>query len=297
MTLAKLIERGLPLNRQESYFTQTVLAMLLCSDDFRNFGLITELAGVGNVAVDASPEAATIEFFSGYAFVDSLRGPARTRFGDAPRQQHEPSILAFITQPRMLIAIEAIMFAKPSREELDNCLLDQATVIDYIAGKLGVAPSGVVHMAVLPAPLADEIGSLGIPVLRWQQIAEAYEDVGPDYFVEMIKVALSSYEYLAAALGRDSGAAVDRLDGRELYRRYVTHELGPPWMRREGGVLGANLKGDIDTGNWRTNVYECRTRHLRGNKDWFTVADFVSRVQALDPSAHDQVTADSDAIR
>ncbi|MDC3956272.1 hypothetical protein KEG38_20595 [Polyangium jinanense] len=45
---------------------------------------------------------------------------------------------------------------------------------------------------------------------------------------------------------------------------------------------GPELAKDLATGTWRTQHYECRSKAM-GNPNWFTVVEFVAKVDALGP--------------
>jgi hypothetical protein len=53
-------------------------------------------------------------------------------------------------------------------------------------------------------------------------------------------------------------------------------------MGRRGGLLGPELAKDLATGTWRTQNYECSSKAV-GNPNWFTVAEFVAKIDAFGP--------------
>lgn len=285
MSIEKLAEHALPLNRSETFYTATVLPMLVCAENFRYFGRLTELAGIGEFGHGPRDESAAIEFFTDYEFVDSLIGPAKQRFANAPREHNATSAVALMVQPRKaLLAIQARMFERPDPEKFQDLITSQQTLFDFVAGKLGIPPSDVAHVVLLPARFAADNLSLGIPVITWEQVLAAFGEVGPRYYTDVLRLALRRHDELVRRPRRSDSPAT-RLSGLDLYEQYRDGTLAAPWMEREGGLLGAKLQDDIDSKVWRTQHYECRNRHLRGNLNWFTVADFVARVDALDPAS------------
>ena len=110
MRFTELADTGLPFNQKERFFTGTVLPMLVCADNFAHFGRLTQLMGLGQIAVDARPGSANVQFFTEYIFAESVIGDAKARFPDAPTSKDTPDVMIYIACPRRaLIAIEAKM--------------------------------------------------------------------------------------------------------------------------------------------------------------------------------------------
>lgn len=282
MSVSHLADTGLPFNRKERYFTGTVLPMLVCADSFAHFGRLTELAGLGRIHVDATPASADVQFFTEYGFAESLVGAARERFPGAPTSRETPDVMIYVAGPRKaLLAIEAKMYDRPSAAELKTQLAAQTTQVSYLAAQLGVEASRVAHVALLPARLAGEVGPLPVRTVTWEQIRDTFADVGPPYFVETLRVALERYDHLAAPRVMAFGANAEvKLTGAEIHRRHRDGTLTLGWMGRRGGLLGPDLAKDLATGTWRTQSYECSSKAV-GNPNWFTVAEFVAKVDAL----------------
>jgi hypothetical protein len=284
MSVAKLADIGLPFNRKERFFTGTVLPMLVCADNFAHFGRLAELAGLGQLGVDAMPGSANVQFFTEYCFAESLVGAAKERFLGAPTSRETPDVMIYIAGPRRaLLAIEAKMYDRPSAAELKIQLAAQATQVNYLAAQLGVEASQVAHIALLPERLAGEVGDLPVPTVTWEQIRDAFADVAPPYFVEVLRVALERYDDLAAPRVLTFGANAEvKLTGAEIDRRRCEGTLVLGWMGRRGGLHGPELTSDLGSGAWRTHRYECSSKAVR-NPNWFTVAEFIAKVDALAP--------------
>jgi hypothetical protein len=285
MSIAHLADTGLPFNRKERYFTGTVLPMLVCADNFAHFGRLTQLGGLGRIEVDARPNSANVQFFTEYSFVESVVGEARARFPDAPTRKDTPDVLIYVAGPRRaLIAIEAKMYDRPTAAEMNEQLATQAALIRYIAGRLDVEAACIGHVALLPAALASELGKLIVATVTWERLLETYADVAPPYFVEVLRVALARHEQLASPRPTWGANAEMKLTGAEIYERHHAGSLATPWMGRKGGLNGAELAKDLTSGTWRGQFYECSSRPVQ-NTNWFTVAEFVARIDARQPSS------------
>jgi len=282
MSIAHLADTGLPFNRKERFFTGTVLPMLVCAADFAHFSRLTELVGLGPIEVDARPSSANVQFFTEYSFVESVVGEAKLRFPGAPVRKDTPDVLIHVGGPRRaLIAIEAKMYDRPTRAELNEQLAAQATLLRYVAGQLDVDTAHTAHVTLLPAPLAAEIGALSVPTLTWERLMETYADVAPPYFLEVLRVALERYHQLASPRPRPTFGvnAEMKLTGAEIHEQHRAGSLVTPWMGRKGGLSGPELTKDVASGAWRAQSYECSSKLVQ-NPNWFTVAEFVARIAA-----------------
>jgi hypothetical protein len=149
MSIAHLADTGLPFNRKERFFTGTVLPMLVCADDFTHFGRLTELVRLGRIDVDARPSSANVQFFTEYSFAESVIGEAKARFPGAPTRKDTPDVMIYIAgPPRALIAIEAKMYDRPTKTELNEQLSAQAALVRYIAERLDVQAASLAHVAL-----------------------------------------------------------------------------------------------------------------------------------------------------
>lgn len=280
--IANLSNTALPLNRKERYFTGTVLPMLVCAHEFAHFSRLTVLAGLGEVHVDARPLQTNVQFFTEYGFAESIVGDAKSHFSDAPTTRDTPDVLIYIAGPRaMLLAIEAKMYDNPYKAELEEQLRAQDVILRYLQRKLGIATNHVAHVALLPQKLATKIGELSVRTITWEQVLEAYSDVAPAYFVETLRLALERYEQLASRILYGANAQF-KLCGEIIVDKYRAGELENSWMGRRNGLIGDELQNDINTGTWRTFMYECSSIPV-DNRNWFRVKEFVERFQ-LDKS-------------
>jgi hypothetical protein len=283
MSIAHLADTGLPFNRKERFFTGTVFPMLVCAGDFAHFGRLTELVGLGRIDVDARPGSANLQFFTEYSFVESVVGEAKARFPGAPTRKDTPDVLIHIAGPRrLLIAIEAKMYDRPTVADLNDQLNAQGALVRYIAGRLDVEAGGIAHVALLPAALASELGKLVVPTATWERLLETYADVAPPYFLEMLRVALARYDKLVSPRPTWGMNAEMKLLGADVYERHHAGSLTTPWIGRQGGLSGTELSNDIASGTWRRQLYECSSKPVP-NKNWFTVADFVARIGPARP--------------
>lgn len=53
-------------------------------------------------------------------------------------------------------------------------------------------------------------------------------------------------------------------------------------MGRNGGPYGAAIQNDIQTGQWRGQMYEVRYQNATPNRNWFLIAEFVEMIEEID---------------
>jgi hypothetical protein len=230
-----------------------------------------------------APSSANIQFFTEYGFAESLIGDAKDRFPSAPTNRDTPDVMIYVAGPRrVLLAIEAKMYDRPSRAELEVQLGAQAPLLVYLAERLGVAPTNIAHLALLPESFAADLGKLSVRTITWEQLLQAYADVGSTYFCEVLREALVRYDKRRAQRMAFGTNAETKLSGAEIYRRHHEGTLVAWWMGRQSGLHGSSLSRDITTGTWRTNRYECSSKPV-GNPNWFTVAAFVTKIDDQGP--------------
>jgi hypothetical protein len=232
--------------------------------------------------VDARPLQTNVQFFTEYGFVESLVGDAKNRFSDPPTTRDTPDVLIYIAgPPPMLLAIEAKMFDRPSKAELDEQLRAQAAIVTYLQQKLGIASEHVAHVALLPQKLADRVGAVAVPTVTWEQVLEVYVDVAPAYFVETLRLALDRYGDLVSRTQYGANAEF-KLRGEVIVQKYRSGELEMAWMGRRNGLTGEEVQNDVKSGAWRAFSYECSSTPV-DNRNWFRIEEFVNRIDVDKP--------------
>jgi hypothetical protein len=279
MPLDQMMRQDLPLNRKERYYTGTVFPMLVCRDNFRHFPrLCVLIEGCPPLEVDGRPETTNIQFFTEYSFAESVFGSSRARFPAAPTSRDTPDIVMLISGvQRVLIAIEAKMFDVTTRLDLLMQMGRQEQILKYIRGTLEI--DTVVHCALLPAKLKAQISELPYPILTWEELYAAFYEVAPeDYFLGVLGYALESYDELVGVANPWGKNREEKLRGIEIYNAFKVGSLRFTLMGRRGGPWGERLEADIGSGRWRLQEYELTTVESRPNRNWFTVEEFVRRI-------------------
>jgi hypothetical protein len=258
--LADLFTSGLPMNRKERFFTGTVLPMIACTNGFRRLHRLLQLVPGLEEQSSADVASSNIQFFTEYGLLESICGPAAARFPGLPASRDTPDVLVFLAGPtKRIVALEAKMYDRPTREALDEQMRRQKEhVLDFLAKHLGISASSVFHAALLPAKLSAQYGTLAYPVVTWEAVRDAYEDVASgEYFWQVLDLALDSYDQLVGPDRAEYGKhADDRMTGQAIYDRFKARSLGFELMGRNLGLQGDPLRQDVESGRWRKQVYE-----------------------------------------
>ncbi|MGI5939679.1 MAG: hypothetical protein ACOX8V_03185 [Thermoleophilia bacterium] len=295
MSLADLIATGLPLNRKERYFTGTVLPMIVCANGFRELDVLASLIpGCTLPPIDGRPQTTNIQFFTEYSLVESIFGSQATkRFPSPPKTKDTPDVMILARgNETVLIAIEAKMYNRPQRHSLVKQLEAQQTQLAYLAHHVKI--DHLHHVALLPSGYVESIGAAPvvagqkeIPILTWETLLEAYRPIrgDDDYFTGVLAIALERWQDLCSQPETWGKNAESKCAGQDIVDGY---RKSHPWktMGRSGGIEGPILEADLQSGNWRTRLYEVSSKAEPANNNWFTIDKFTRRVNdALDEEA------------
>jgi len=291
MSLKQMMANELPLNRKERYFTGTIFPMVVCRDNFRHFQLFLELIGIKmNVPISIEPDQTNIQFFTEYSLVESIIGSATQRFPNPPKAKDTPDILILINcVPKILIALEAKLYAATSENALENQMCRQETILHCIENGLGIEKKDVYFSALLPEKMAHDFREFKYPILTWEKLYDVYYKVcGEDYWLAILRIALESYKDLAS-----KGAFYRRncekiMCGLDIYHGYKDGTIDQQIMGRKGGLTGDKIKKDLVSGKWRSQDYGTNSNTTPINRNWFLIREFVEHVDKVD-SHNDKV--------
>lgn len=240
--------------------------------------------GVPSPGIDDHPVSTRLLFFTEYGFKESLKGAVAEHFTD-PEGRDTPDVVIYIApgdgHTGLLLGIEAKMFHRPSKAELEGQLAVQRHLLEGLAGDLG-APDPVL-VALLPEPLANELGELEAPTksVTWETLLEMYADVGPRYWVGMLDEALRRYPDLVSNQKSYDAYAEQHLSGHQILINFGSDGFEYQWMGRKGGLEGTALAEDFDAdGGWRGRRYQVRMTPPPGTgANWFPISAFVEKAQ------------------
>jgi hypothetical protein len=269
----------LPMNRKERYFTGTVLPMLIGDNGFAHLYRFLELCGLRGVSLHDGGHPLDgeqdVQFFTEYGFEESVyTKDDRARLAGRPRERDTPDVV--LCGADWLVAVEAKMYHRPSREALEQQFAKQHVLVEFWTTRFRLDRARVAHVLLLPGELEKDRRLLSPPVITWEQVAAAYATVGTAYWFGVLQSALDRYSELCSPEPTFRTNADTLMSGADIVAEHGQGTLPYTWMGRSGGKNGKTLAGDIATGAWRDQQYEVRCDPMANNPNWFAVSHFVS---------------------
>jgi hypothetical protein len=292
MSLTDLINKELPLNRKERFYTGTVFPAIVCHNNFQFFRRFLEAIGCNDLpGINPIPGTANIQFFTEYSLNESIKGStdALQRFVEHPHTKETPDIIILVKGEKVksLIALEAKMYDRPNvyelREQMDA---QREKVLTYLEKQLNL--TSIHHFALLPESYYLEIKAKGFnyPTLTWEKIYEIYKPVLRDhYFLEVLKLALDLYDNLSSKGGFSGSYNEGKMLGKDIYSQFKNRDLRMISVGRKGGINGQFLTDDITSGQWKVQIYEVSSQDNSNRMNWFSAEDFIKKIDSPDPSA------------
>lgn len=285
-SLSEILSTIIPLNRKERFYTGTVLPAIICADNFKQMNRFFGLIGGFDIAIEINPdpENCNIVFQTEYSFKESVYGE---HFQKMYSEKHEtkdtPDLVILITEPeKYLFVCEAKMFSNITPGDLNRQLMNQEWFIDTIKGKLGIPDENCFHFALVPEGLIPDKTRLSRPVVYWEEVLNAYNDIQKsEYFFNILKMALQKYELLKSNSGNQLltyGKNMDfRLSGESILE---LHKSGKNfWVGRNLGLSGEKFRVDVESGGWKHFEYEINLDAQEApNRNWFSSGEFYKAV-------------------
>ncbi len=267
---------GLPFNRKERYYTGTVLPGIVAGCELGHLHLFLELCGLDpSVTRDPANDDSEVQFFTEYGFAESVTHD--DEWDDYAGGRDTPDVV--IAGPNWLVAVEAKMYANQGAASLEVQTQRQQELVDLWAATLGIVEDNAKLVYLLPGDYAATLTGLTRPVVTWEQVIDAYEDVGSRYWLDVLRQAIDRYPQLVAT-GHGGGTNSDAmLTGEEIVSGIAEGTLEYSWIGRRGGRSGAAFQADCSSGGWRTHRYEVReSPPEESNPNWWPIADFPGDV-------------------
>lgn len=279
------MDRALPFNRKERFFTGTVFPMIVCRDEFRHFSILPSLLGSFPLPeLRTRPDEVNFQFFTEYGLLESLLETGLVRFaGDLPARDTPDIIILVEGDQQYLIALEGKMYDNPDSAALRLQMKRQRElVIGKIERVLEIPAENVHHALLIPERLRARSDLNDFPVLTWEKLLTAYSQAaGEDYWLSVLRYALQQYDTLVAKPSQYGKNAEARLTGHEIYEGSSSGTLKYTLMGRNEGLLGEPLLEDIRAGAWRQQRYEVNTMATPPNRNWFSIGDFINLVKSV----------------
>ena len=259
----------LPENRDERFWSATVLPALIAGDNFGELEPFLELVRTACGDERAVPplNARAVRFETEY----SLRKATR---GDPLVPGDTPDILIVDHAQSGMYCVEVKMFDAFTASGLRLQIERQKEVLKIINERYGPFKRQY-HVALIPEGRKTLIRGADVPYVTWEAVLEQYKESSATYFVMRLQDALLNWEKLKSKRDRRD---VQYMTGEELCDVHDSVETKPCWVGRNGGLDGKLFKADIENRDWSVQRYEVDfERDGPKNRNWFPYEDFYRR--------------------
>ncbi len=203
--------KGLPLSRDERFYTATVLPQIICKNQFEYISVFLNLINeklqnkVEWPAICADRNRTNIQIFTEYNLKKAWVGNVIKTYGSPPRRFDTPDIVFNIVYPDntiILIVIEAKLFGYTTTADLKYQVSKQKEVINHLCKNLSTRRAPIHILLLAEQQYKKFTEPLKVPVITWKEIYDKFaklEDFRNDYFLHILGVALKSYDFVASS--------------------------------------------------------------------------------------------------
>jgi hypothetical protein len=274
------LEKELPINRKERFYTATVLPSILFHNGLSNFfRFLKEIKGFP-IDINQKNTEDNFLFYTEYNLKESagkksVGAEIYTATGDTP-----DAVIKILKPYKALVVIEGKMYANPTLNDFRKQMKDQKhAVIDAVKNEYGLDNTQVFHIALTPKQLRFETTD-DYQVMNWEFFIDNEEiDVQRNYFYNFLRFALKCYDELVSDQSGMASTVEDEKRGIKIYKIYKEginqQEL---WVGRKGGKL--TIEEDVMKGTWRDKLYSTNTQKPQdGQKgNWISIHEFAEIV-------------------
>ncbi|MCG5531562.1 hypothetical protein LRD18_11980 [Halorhodospira halochloris] len=311
-------EHRIPINRKESFYTGTIFPMLAAEGGFEALRrIITEVYPASlDIPLLKKPwrQGWDMQFFTEYSLKESI-------VPDMPNKMFEnielsgsketPDIVLYFypndTQASplrgTLVGIEAKMFTQPSLPDLEGQISAQRQILQQMSEKLDNCD--LYQLVLIPEEtikkydeqkLSDSVQKGRFQGwLTWNSVLDAWQKANVDYaspaglFAKDLEFALENFDSLVSEVSRSGQNCDAKLTGKAIYNGFkegstdFTYKI----MGCSGGLNGNRLNNHIEKSEWQYQEYEVSNQHEPFNHNWFSIDDFVKKIDNRCPKSDD----------
>lgn len=268
-----------PFNREERFFTGTILSLLASGNDFRDLKYITDImAPELGLAPEYSAGKKNVLFYTEYNLKKSryISGEALAIADDVDGDT--PDVLFYVSDDKVtyLFAIEVKMYHKPTFDNLVMQMQRQKVILNRLAEVGGIKPEHIFHNALIPAKQAKQHPNT-LPIITWEQLLDVYSRVSANaYAIDVLKYGLEQYDKLVATQTSGKSNSTETLLGLDIFKNHKS--IGIKHVGCGGGLKGERFVRFATTEKWRYNKFQVTTSEACPNSNWFTIEEFLKAV-------------------
>ena len=279
-----IIDSAAPFNREERFFTGTILPLLVSGNDFQDLKPLTDLMAPSlNLCPKYSETPPkSVLFYTEYNLKKSgyVKDSIKTLDDSETKVDGDtPDILFYIwdNDTVYLFAIEVKMYHKPTFDNLAIQMERQFVVLEALAAKRNIPVEHIFHYALVPAktslPYTDKS-----KLITWEQIYDLYSKRPVNrYAIDALGYALNEYDNLVAKQSTGKKNNTGKYTGQRIVADHK--RLNVKYVGCGGGLNG--LKKHVAANTWRDFSFEVIEEDENisekdmPKKNWFTINDFL----------------------
>lgn len=263
-----------PLNRDERFWTATVLPALVLGDQLERFSEFVDF-----LAKEAS--VTPVHKASGFAIAEFSRKKSNgvTRFGVPLRKTKgdaTPDLILVVRSPRPIVfGIEAKMFEPVTsvpwqlKQQREHCLEPIAENLEAVTK----AKATIISVALVPESHLAALRAQRSAVISWTAILELGPGLG--FYRDLLKTAVDQYEHMATFKARYHEG---HMHGKDIRDRVAKGDFPPKWIGAQKG-RGGNYD-TLSRGTWdRTSFTVNWSAQARPSRKWYTPSEFLDLAQ------------------
>jgi hypothetical protein len=276
----KYLERELPLNRKERFYTGTVLPSLLFHKGLSIFyDFLKSLRGFPK-EINETNTGDNFLFYTEYNLKESAGSRNVGEKIETATKDTPDCIIEFLTPVKLFVVVEAKMFSKASQADLKRQMsAQQKAVISVLKSKYKLTDQQILHIALVPKALGITECS-DYQVVYWDFFIEIFSKLQDNMFFNYLRFALDNYDKLVQGKKWVKPSYVeDYLSGEEIYRKFKQGEN--LWIGRQGGTK--IFLEDIQTGKWRKHKYYISSQKPERGKtgQWINSNEFIKMIDTV----------------
>lgn len=277
-----IVASAAPFNRDERFFTGTILPLLVSGNDFNDLKpLINLMAPSLNLSPEYSDTHKNVLFYTEYNLKKSGYVKSTTSVPDNSETKIDgdtPDVLFYVwdNDKMYLFAIEVKMYHRPTTDKLALQMQRQYVVLKDLAAKANIPDEHIFHCALLPEKTL--LGTNKHKVITWEQIYKLYSAMAVNkYAIDVLGYAISNYDNLVSKQSTGKKNNTGKYTGLRIVAEHLL--LNIKYVGCGGGLNGLNEHVEKET--WHNFPFEVIqedknvSEKIMPKKNWFTINDFL----------------------
>ncbi len=273
------LDRALPINRDEVFWTSCVLPMIAIGPNLERLGRFLSLLGLPGRWIRNSYPPGEGQLFTEYSLKkSSVKAGNDWKSLDSGRGE-TPDLVVLLCKgsERFLVFVEAKMFDPVTHAKLRDQLQRQKIISQAIMQKLEISKRNFIHGCLLLEPPQGFEPNPDEKVVRWNEIRSNFKDQTGIYFYELLCDALNRRgDLMGKGVASFHSNMTTKKKGREILQMQDGGRI--VWVGRRGGL--PRVREDCKDGKVLDRPYEINEESAKkpNKKNWFSKQEFAKVV-------------------